>query len=117
MVKLAEALLRRKELAQKVEQLRQVKDSNLLRVVAERRQVSENVDDIVMKVPLVSVNEATKAYDYYARQLRLVDGVIQQANWTTEVDVGSSMVDYEGPEEIVDDRMAHQGRLHTTRSR
>jgi hypothetical protein len=38
----------------------------------------------------------TREYDYYARQLRLVDSAIQNANWTTEKEVPDSvMTDYD----------------------
>lgn len=89
-VKLAEALLRRKELRDKVAQLATIKQDQLFEVVMQRRQVNETVDDIVAKVPKLTAVEVTAEYDFYARQLRLIDAAIQQANWTTEVDVADS---------------------------
>ena len=94
-VKLAEALLRRKELQQKVDQIRSIKDKDLFEVKAQRRQVTESIDDIVAQVPKVSLSQVTQEYDFYAKQLRLVDAAIQNANWNTEIElVDSVMSDY-----------------------
>lgn len=95
-VKLAEALLRRKELQQKVDLLHQIKATALFEVRAQRRQITDGLDDIVAQVPKLTASQVTHEYDWHARQLRLVDAAIQQANWTTEIDVGpSTMKDYE----------------------
>ena len=94
-VKLAEALLRRKELQQKVDQIRSIKDKDLFEVKAQRRQVTESIDDIVAQVPKVTLSQVTQEYDFYAKQLRLVDAAIQNANWNTEIELGDSvMSDY-----------------------
>jgi len=95
-VTLAEALLRRKELGQKVDQLRSVKNADVYTVIAKRVQVSEGLDDLTAKVPKLTVSEVTAEYDFYARQLRLVDAVIQQTNWTTNIEV-ADMNDYVAP--------------------
>lgn len=95
-VKLAEALLRRKELQGKVDVLKQIKDKDLFEVKARRQQVAEGIDDVVAQVPKLTASQVTQEYDWHARQLRLVDAAIQQANWTCEVDVdASTMADYE----------------------
>lgn len=97
-IKLAEALLRRKELAQKVEVLRTIKDKDLFQVKAVRKQVTDSVDDIVATVPLLSASQVTHELDWHAKMLRLVDAAIQQANWTTELDLEVNvMADYEAP--------------------
>lgn len=88
-IKLAEALLRRKELQEKVDQLHAINKKELYEVKAKRVNITDSVDDLVAQVPKVSINEVTAAYDFYAKQLRLVDAAIQQANWTTEVEVES----------------------------
>lgn len=94
-IKLAEALLRRKELQQKVDVLRQINEKALFEVRAQRKNVTENLDDIVAMVPKLTASQVTAEYDWHARQLRLVDAAIQQVNWTAEVDVGDSvMADY-----------------------
>ena len=83
--KLAEALLRRKELQQHVDRLSKINLQELFEVKVQRQSVTENVDNVVAQVPKVSFQQVTAAYNYYAKNLRLVDAAIQQANWTTEV--------------------------------
>jgi hypothetical protein len=90
---LAEALLRRKELQEKVNVLARVKDEVLHEVVMTRKKVSDDYDDIVAKVPKITANELTACYDWHARQLRLVDAAIQQANWNTQIEVQDSVMD------------------------
>lgn len=84
-MKLAEALLRRKELAAKVEQLKGIKDKDVYQTRFARKSVTDGIDDIVMQVPLLEAGQVMAEYDYYAHQLRLVDSAIQQVNWTVEV--------------------------------
>ena len=96
-VKLAEALLRRKELQGKVNQLAAIKDRDLYEVKAKRVLVAEGIDDVVANVPKLTASQVTAEYDFYARQLRLVDAVIQQTNWTTDIEI-ESMSNYEAPE-------------------
>ncbi len=91
-IKLAEALLRRKELQGKVDILKQIKDKDLFEVKAQRKQVTENIDDIVAAVPKLTASQVTAEFDFYARQLRLVDAAIQQANWTVEVEIGDTVL-------------------------
>jgi len=98
---LAEALLRRKELQEKVDQLRQINQKDLFEVKATRRNVTENIDDIIAQVPRISINQVTEAYDWHARRLRMVDAAIQQANWNTEIDVDTTVMD-DYPVEIVE---------------
>jgi len=91
-VKLAEALLRRKELQNKVDVLKSFRDRDFFEVKVKRQKVSEDYDDIVAQVPIMRASEVTKEYDFYARQLRLVDAAIQQANWTTDIEIGDSVM-------------------------
>ena len=86
MKKLAECLLRRKELQQKVDRIGAIKDKDLFEVKARRQQVTDSIDDVVAQVPKVTLSQVTKEYDYYAKQLRLIDAAIQQINWTSDVD-------------------------------
>jgi hypothetical protein len=90
-LKLAEALLRRKELQAKVDQLRTIKDKDLFEVRGKRTRLTDDVDDVVLQVPLLSAKQVTHEYDWYARQLRLVDAAIQQANWTVAIEVDASV--------------------------
>jgi ribosome recycling factor len=96
-VKLAEALLRRKELQQKVDQLRSIQQNDLIEVKTGRKHAHEGIDDIIAQVPKISMNQVTHAYDWHAKQLRLVDKAIQQANWTVEIELDGSMEDYVDP--------------------
>jgi len=84
---LADALLRRKELQQKVDQVRAIKEKDCYEFVFERKQVNDNIDDIRAKVPKIEINQVTEEYDYYANKLRLIDAAIQQLNWTTPINV------------------------------
>ena len=86
-MKLADALLRRKELQKKVDQIQAIKDKDVFEFVFERKQVSDQLDDIRANVPKLELNQVTKEYDYYANKLRLIDAAIQQLNWTTDITV------------------------------
>ena len=87
-IKLAEALLRRKELAQKVERAKHIKDNHLYyEIRGERKRVTEGLDDINANFPKLQLNQVTEEFDFYARQLRLIDAAIQQGNWTFELNV------------------------------
>ena len=88
-IKLAQALLRRKELQEKVDRIATVKDKDIFEVVSTRRPAHEGIDDVICKVPKLNLSEVTREYDFYAKRLRLVDAAIQQANWTTDIPVDS----------------------------
>jgi hypothetical protein len=91
-IKLAEALLRRKELQQKVDQLKSINQQQLFEVKVKRQKVSDDIDDILAQVPKLTASQVTREYDYYARALRLCDAAIQQANWTADVAVGDEVM-------------------------
>ena len=96
-IKLAEALLRRKELNGKVVTLGTIKAADLFEAKVTRKPVHEGIDDIIAQVPKLTASQVTAEYDWHARQLRLIDAAIQQANWTTDVEVDpTTMKDYEG---------------------
>ena len=86
-MKLADALLRRKELQNKVDQIKSIKDKDLFEMKFNRQKISETMDDIQAQVPKCELNQVTKEYDYYANKLRLIDAAIQQLNWTTDITV------------------------------
>ena len=97
-IKLAEALLRRKELQQHVDRLKAINIQNLFEVKVQRKQVTDTIDDIVASVPKISVQQAEHTYNWYAKQLRLVDAAIQQANWMTVIELENEcMADYIDP--------------------
>lgn len=94
-IKLAEALLRRKELNDKVAQLKSIDVRNLYEIKASRKKVTDDIDDIIAQVPKLKLSQVTAGYDYYAKLLRLIDAAIQQANWTTEIEVSdNALTDY-----------------------
>ena len=87
-IKLAEALLRRKELAEKLNIVRQIKDTQLIYQVRNKRiQVTEQIESLDVDFPKLTLSQVTAEYDFTAKQLRLVDALIQQANWTTSLEV------------------------------
>jgi hypothetical protein len=86
-IKLAEALLRRKELQEKVKQLHAVKQTDCWEMRFARKKITEDMDDIQAQVPKLTLSQVTAEYDYYAQHLRLIDAAIQQANWTCEIEV------------------------------
>lgn len=86
-IKLAEALLRRKELNEKVDQLKKINLDGLFVVKVKRQSVSDSVDEVTAAVPKISFKQITAGYDYYAKNLRMIDAAIQRANWETNVDV------------------------------
>lgn len=101
-IKLAEALLRRKELAGLVETRKAIKDKDLFDLKVQRKKVSDDLDDIVAAVPKLALSQVTQEHDFYAKQLRMIDALIQQTNWTAEIDTGEHnlMADYVAPDVI-----------------
>lgn len=94
-IKLAEALLRRKELAAKVQITSQVKTANLYQEKIQRVRVTEGLDDITATVPKLLLAQVTHENDFYASQLRKIDAAIQQTNWTAKLEVDdNAMRDY-----------------------
>lgn len=93
-IKLAEALLRRKELQAKVEMLKKIKETQVYyEVRGQRTKVTEGLDDINANYPKLTVSQVTAEYDFAARQLRLIDACIQQTNWTAEITVDSMVME------------------------
>lgn len=94
-IALAEALLRRKELQNKLDVLERIEREALFEVRATRRKVTDDIDDIVASVPKLTASQVTQEYDWHARQLREIDAYIQQANWNTQIEVKDiNMADY-----------------------
>ena len=85
-IKLAEALLRRKELARKVELLGVIQANALFEVKARRVSVNDSLDDVTAQVPKLRASQVTREHDWHARQLRKIDAYIQQMNWTAEIE-------------------------------
>jgi hypothetical protein len=89
-VKLADALLRRKELQQKIDVLKNVDAKALYELRVERIKVSDSLDEVRAAVPKLTASQVTQEIDWHSRQLRLIDSAIQQANWTCEIEVAPS---------------------------
>ncbi len=98
-IKLADALLRRKELGEKLQMLRQIKDTSMFYAIRGKRvPVTEGIEQIDIDYPKLEVSQVIAEYDFVARQLRLIDAVIQQANWNTPIDVDPMTMDvYRAP--------------------
>lgn len=88
-LKIAEALLLRKQLQAKVDQLTPLRNVGINGVFDQqvvRKNVTENVDELTITTPRITLADITRTYDHYASELRKIDAAIQQANWTAEVD-------------------------------
>lgn len=92
-IKLAEALLRRKELQGKVDRIKSIREQDLFVAKVQRRPVHEGIDDVIAAIPKLTLAEVTAEYDFYAKELRLIDAAIQQANWTTEIECKDGVLD------------------------
>lgn len=91
-IKLAEALLRRKELQEKVDLLRNIDRNALYEVKARRVNVTESLDEITAQVPKLTASQVTAEFDFYAKQLRKVDACIQRANWESDIELDSEVM-------------------------
>lgn len=107
---LAEALLRRKELQSQVDRLQKINVDNLFEVKAKRINVTDSVDDITAAVPKISMQQATAAYDWHAKQLRRVDAAIQQANWSTEVELDPEAMETFVDPYVMEGKPAKEGK-------
>ena len=83
-MKIAQGLLLRKQLEQKVKQLEPIKlqgEEGLLQTKTRRVNVTEQIDELTLQVPRITLAEVTGEYDKYASALRNLDAAIQRANW------------------------------------
>jgi len=88
-MKIAQALLLRKQLEKKVAQLEPIKkmgDDGLFETKVKRMNITEQVDEVAVSVPHITLQDVTKEYDTYASALRKIDASIQKANWEFDVD-------------------------------
>lgn len=88
-MKIAEALLLRKQLEAKVAQLQPIKqlgDQGVFELKTTRAKISEEIDEVKFQIPKVELKDITKEYDHYASELRKIDTAIQQANWLYDID-------------------------------
>jgi len=99
-IALAEALLRRKELQNKVASVRQIDQAVFYEHRVKRVRVDEGIDEVVADIPKLTASQVTQELDFHSRQLRMIDAAIQRANWETQVEIPDSvMADYKPPKE------------------
>lgn len=87
-MKLAEALVMRKHLADKVKQLEPIYingQKGVFEQKVERHNISDTVDEVTINTPKVKVEDITAEYDKYSKALRELDTAIQHTNWVTEL--------------------------------
>jgi len=88
-MKIAQGLLLRKQLEKKVAQLEPIKkmgDDGIFETKISRMNISEQIDEVSIQVPKMTLKEVTAEYDKYASALRKLDASIQKANWEFELD-------------------------------
>lgn len=83
---LAECLLRRKELSERLARMGAIRSKDLFETRVSRVKVTDNIDEVTAGVAKVDFAEFDKEYNNYASQLRRIDAAIQQMNWTVNVD-------------------------------
>lgn len=86
-MKLAEALLRRKELQGRLDRMGPIRQQDLYEVRVKRVQVTDSIDEVTAGVPKMTYAQFDQEYSHYAKQLRLIDAAIQRTNWTADVEV------------------------------
>ena len=96
-MKLAKALLLRKELQGKVDRLKAIDTKAMFETKTGGSPCQDGFNDMIAEVSKVSFQQFTHCYDWHAKQLRLVDALIQEANWTAEVDDAELLGDYVDP--------------------
>lgn len=92
-MKIAEALVLRKHLDEKVKQLAPVKmagDNGVFEFKTERVNVNDNVDEVKLQIPKLDLKDVTAEYDKYSKALRELDTSIQKANWQYDVEFVAS---------------------------
>lgn len=88
-MKIAEALQLRKQFEAKVKQLEPLKLNGEMGVYKDevhRAKVTDDVDQITLKIARVDIGSITREFDFYATQLRKLDTSIQKANWEFDIE-------------------------------
>ena len=88
-MKIAEALLLRKQLEAEVKRLEPLKlqgQNGLFEVKTSRKSVSETIDELTIQSPKITFADFDKEYSKKATQLRKLDTSIQKANWQFDVE-------------------------------
>jgi len=89
---LQHALLRRKELQNKLDRMKTIAIKDLFETKVVRKNVTESVDDVTATVAKLTYSEFNEEWDYYSAQLRKIDAAIQQANWETQCKADESLM-------------------------
>lgn len=98
-IPLQEALLRRKELAEKVKITSQIKSGQVFENKVQRIKVSDGLDEVTAQVAKLTLAQVTHEHDFYSRALRKCDSAIQRANWETQIELDAEVMgDYTPPE-------------------
>jgi hypothetical protein len=85
---IAEGLVLRKHLEAKVKQLEPIYingQKGLFDEKVQRKNIGDNVDEITVSTPKVTLADVTAEYDKYSKALRELDTAIQKANWTAKL--------------------------------
>lgn len=88
-MKIAQALLLRKQLEKKVVQLepiKQIGDQGLFETKIKRVNVTDATDEVTITTPRTTLEDVTATFDKYSSALRKLDASIQKANWEFDVD-------------------------------
>jgi len=98
-MKIAQGLLLRKQLEKKVAQLepiREMGDRGMFETKTKRINISDQMDEISIQSPRVTLADVTAEYDKYASALRKLDAAIQQANWEFDLNFTDADNPFEG---------------------
>lgn len=88
-MKIAEALLLRKQLEAKIKQLEPIKtagENGIFELKVQRVKINDDVDEARLQIPKLELKDVTKTYDMYSSELRKLDTAIQKANWQFDID-------------------------------
>lgn len=88
-MKLAEALLLRKSLANKLARIEVIKERDeLFEVKTERHMLGEGkIEEVKVSTPKLSFKDVLREYNDVAKQVRILDSAIQYANWQFDVEL------------------------------
>lgn len=67
-------------------------DKGLFELQTQRMSAGENVDEVKLQIPKITLEEVTKEYDKYSKALRQLDTKIQEVNWLTDIEFDESQL-------------------------
>ena len=91
-ISIALALLRRKELKGLVSSINNFKDAVTYDPQIRRDHVADDVDNVTIRAARVTRADVVAQLNFYSAKLRMIDSVIQNANWTTRVEVDAAVM-------------------------